>query len=71
MTAEQAERLIEQALTGEAFMTKLLASPAEAVSCYLRTEMDRLVLGNYYVRQRSIDAEKRAQAAFAKLHAIT
>ncbi len=49
----------------------IVASPAEAVSCYLRTEMDRLVLGNYYVRQRSIDAEKRAQAAFAKLHAIT
>ncbi|MEL7048378.1 MAG: carbamoyltransferase C-terminal domain-containing protein, partial [Pseudomonadota bacterium] len=46
----------------------VVASPAEAVSCYLRTEMDRLVLGNYYVAGRNADAEKRAQAAFAILH---
>lgn len=49
----------------------VVASPAEAVSCYLRTEMDRLVMGNYYVKARTVDAEKRAQAAFSKLHGVS
>lgn len=34
-------------------------APEHAISCYLRTDMDRLVLGNYYVldrNQRAIDA---------------
>jgi len=46
----------------------VVASPAEAISCYLRTEMDVVVLGNYYVTARSSVAEQRAHDAFVKLH---
>ncbi|MDX2289447.1 MAG: carbamoyltransferase C-terminal domain-containing protein [Hyphomicrobiaceae bacterium] len=42
----------------------VVASPAEAVSCYLRTAMDVLVLGNVYVTARSAEAEARAARAF-------
>ena len=34
----------------------IVASPEEAISCYLRTSMDVLVLGNYYVTDRNLDA---------------
>jgi carbamoyltransferase len=41
-------------------------APAEAISCYLRTDMDRLVLGNYYISDRNEAAIARAFAAFKK-----
>ncbi len=46
----------------------IVTTPAEAVSCYLRTEMDRLVMGNIYVKDRNSRAEELAQIAFDKLH---
>lgn len=39
-------------------------APAEAISCYLRTDMDRVVLGNYYVSDRNEGAIKRALERF-------
>jgi carbamoyltransferase len=39
--------------------------PDEAISCYLRTDMDRLVLGDYYVEDRNPAAIARARAQFA------
>lgn len=39
-------------------------APEHAISCYLRTDMDVLVLGNYYSRDRDAGAVKRAVAAF-------
>ncbi len=44
----------------------IVTTPEEAVSCYLRTEMDRLVLGNVYVKDRNRKAEEKALAAFDK-----
>lgn len=44
----------------------IVTTPAEAISCFLRTEMDRLVMGNIYVKDRSPAAEEKAHAAFAK-----
>lgn len=41
-------------------------APEEAISCYLRTDMDRLVLGNYYVSDRNQGAIERAFASFKK-----
>ena len=41
-------------------------APAEAISCYLRTDMDRVVLSNYYVFDRNPDAIKRAFEKFGK-----
>ena len=42
-------------------------APAEAISCYLRTDMDRVVLGDYYVLDRNQEAIDRAFAAFKKV----
>ena len=42
-------------------------APAEAISCYLRTDMDRVVLGDYYVSDRNDAAINRAFAAFKKV----
>ncbi len=42
----------------------IVASPADAISCYLRTDMDVLVLGDYYITDRSPEQEKRAQRRF-------
>ena len=42
----------------------IVTTPEEAVSCYLRTEMDRLVMGNIYVKDRNKAAEEAALAAF-------
>lgn len=39
-------------------------SPEHAISCYLRTDMDRLVLGDYYVDDRNEAAIKRAFERF-------
>jgi carbamoyltransferase len=47
----------------------IVARPEEAVSCFLRTEMDALVLGNYYTRDRPIAAVTRARNAFTVLAA--
>jgi carbamoyltransferase len=45
----------------------IVARPEEAVSCFLRTEMDALVLGNFYTRDRPIAAVTRARDAFSVL----
>lgn len=42
----------------------IVARPEEAISCYLRTEIDVLVLGNFYTRARLPDAVARAREAF-------
>ncbi len=42
----------------------IVASPAHAISCFLRTEMDVLVLGNYYVNDRNAAAVEQATKAF-------
>jgi len=44
---------------------RIVASPEHAISCFLRTEMDVLVLGNYYVADRNGVAKKRDEVAFA------
>lgn len=41
----------------------IVATPAHAISCYLRTRMDVLMLGNHYVTDRTPEAEARAEAA--------
>lgn len=41
-------------------------APAEAISCYLRTDMDRIVLGDYYISDRNEAAIKRAFERFQK-----
>ena len=42
----------------------IVARPEEAISCFLRTEMDVLVLGNYYSTDRPTTAAERARASF-------
>lgn len=46
----------------------IVARAREAVSCYLRTDMDVLVLGNLYSADRNADAVARARAAFTLRH---
>ncbi len=43
----------------------IVARPAEAISCFLRTEMDVLVLGNYYSTDHNPSAVKKAEQKFA------
>ena len=43
----------------------IVASAREAVSCYLRTEMDGLALGNFYTRDRNRTTEAKARSGFA------
>lgn len=43
----------------------IVSTAREAVSCYLRTEMDVLVLGNFYTRSRNAESQARARTAFA------
>lgn len=43
----------------------IVARPAEAISCFLRTDMDVLVLGNYYSTDHNPSAVKRACKKFA------
>jgi carbamoyltransferase len=43
----------------------IVATAREAVSCYLRTEMDVLVLGNFYTSSRNAESEIRARSDFA------
>jgi carbamoyltransferase len=42
----------------------IVASPQEAISCFLRTGMDVLVLGDRYVADRNAGAVEKATAAF-------
>jgi len=42
----------------------IVARPEEAISCFLRTEMDVLVLGNFYTRDRNAAAVERGRATF-------
>ena len=42
----------------------IVARPQEAISCFLRTELDVLVLGNFYSTDRRPEAAARAKAAF-------
>jgi carbamoyltransferase len=42
----------------------IVASPQEAISCFLRTGMDVLVLGDHYVADRNAGAVEKATAAF-------
>jgi len=41
-------------------------APAEAISCYLRTDMDVLVLGDYYTTDRNPAAVAKAVAKFGQ-----
>ena len=43
----------------------VVAHPREAISCFLRTQMDVLVLGNFYTTDRPADAVEQALAAFS------
>ncbi|MBU1213008.1 MAG: carbamoyltransferase [Alphaproteobacteria bacterium] len=45
----------------------IVTTPAEAISCYLRTEMDRLAMGNIYVKDRNRQAEELARIAFERV----
>ncbi len=42
----------------------IVSRPEDAISCYLRTEMDVLVLGDFYITDRNQDAVRRAREAF-------
>lgn len=42
----------------------IVARPSEAISCYLRTGMDVLVIGNHYVTDRNSAARSRAEQNF-------
>jgi carbamoyltransferase len=42
----------------------IVASPTEAISCYLRTEIDVLVLGDYYSTSRPDGAMRAARGGF-------
>lgn len=43
----------------------IVACPEEAISCFLRTDMDVLVLGDHYVTDRNASSVARARSAFA------
>jgi carbamoyltransferase len=42
----------------------IVASPEQAISCFLRTDMDVLVMGNYYSTDRNSQATQIAADAF-------
>lgn len=42
----------------------IVARPEEAISCYLRTDMDVLVIGNYYTTDRPAAAVSEARRSF-------
>lgn len=44
----------------------IVGSPADAISCYLRTNMDVLILNNFYVDERPAAAIARARDRFAQ-----
>ncbi|MBA4171509.1 MAG: carbamoyltransferase [Hyphomicrobium sp.] len=45
----------------------IVSTPAEAISCFLRTGMDVLVMGDYYVSDRNPQAIDKAEAGFARV----
>ncbi len=45
----------------------IVASPEQAVSCFLRTDMDVLVMGNYYCHDHNSDAAREAERRFAEV----
>ena len=49
----------------------IVARPEEAISCFLRTEIDTLVLGNFYTRDRPAEAVARARDAFTLMEVNT
>ena len=49
----------------------VVARPEEAISCYLRTDIDVLVLGNYYTTDRPEGAVAKAQASFEVIEVNT
>jgi carbamoyltransferase len=49
----------------------IVCRPEEAISCFLRTEMDALVLGNYYTTDRPPASVDRARAAFEVIEVNT
>jgi carbamoyltransferase len=44
-------------------------SPEQAISCYLRTDMDCLVMGDYYTEDRNADAVRHARENFVSVPA--
>ena len=44
----------------------VVSRPEEAISCYLRTAVDVLVLGNFYVTDRTSDTVRQASEAFGQ-----
>ena len=42
----------------------IVASPEDAISCFLRTDMDVLVLENYYITDRNPQAIRKAEETF-------
>ena len=47
----------------------IVARPEEAISCFLRTEMDVLVMGNFYCNDRNSQAVRRASETFKLVEA--
>ncbi|MDX2259354.1 MAG: carbamoyltransferase C-terminal domain-containing protein, partial [Hyphomicrobiaceae bacterium] len=43
----------------------IVARPAEAISCYLRTGMDGLAIGDHYLTDRNPAAVEMARATFS------
>jgi carbamoyltransferase len=44
-------------------------SPEQAISCFHRTDMDALVMGDYYTADRNPEAVKRARESFVSVAA--
>jgi carbamoyltransferase len=47
----------------------IIARPEEAISCFLRTEMDVLVIGDFYCVDHSPEAVRRASESFTLFEA--
>jgi len=44
----------------------IVESPKDAINCFLHTQMDYLVLGNYLLRKDRMGAQTSDQAAYLK-----
>jgi carbamoyltransferase len=49
----------------------IVTRPEEAISCFLRTDMDVLVLGNYYTTARPVASVERARRGFEVIEVNT
>jgi carbamoyltransferase len=49
----------------------IVATPEEALSCFLRTDMDVLVMGNTYTRDRPAEAMRKARSSFEVIEVNT